>query len=315
MTERDMDKLTRHTPRLCAVVIAYNQRKQTLACLRALSGVTYPAWTILLVDNGSTDGTAEAVAGAFPEICVLRLDENQGYAEGANRGIERVLADSAEYILLLNNDVWFSPEAPSILIAAAEADPRIATVGPKVYYADEPHKLQSTGGMLDRQTMRSRLIGQGELDQGQYDRSRDVDFVSGCAMLIRAQAWCTVGGFDPAYFLYYEEVDWCLRAHQAGWKVMYIPFVAIWHANQTSTGTEPGLVMYYTTRNRLLLAQRYAGRWTRLAIYVDALQRAGRSMYYLLASHQRPQAVATLRAVRDFARGRLGRGPYPAIPK
>jgi GT2 family glycosyltransferase len=311
-----MDKpATANVARLCAVVIAYNQREQTLACLRALSGVTYPAWTILLIDNGSTDGMAEAVAQAFPQVGMLRLDENQGYAGGTNLGVTRALADGADYVLVLNNDVRVPPDAPGALVAAAEADPHVAVVGSKIYYADESRRLQSAGGTVDWRTMRLQLIGQGELDQGQYNCAKDVDFVSGCAMLIRAQAWCTIGEFDPAYFLYYEEVDWCLRARRAGWKVMYIPFVAMWHADQTSTGTEPGLVMYYTTRNRLLLAERYAGRWTRLAIYVDALQRAGRSMYYLLASHQRPQAVATLRAVRDFARGRLGRGPYPAIPK
>jgi GT2 family glycosyltransferase len=269
----------------------------------------------LLIDNGSIDGTAEAVAQAFPQVCVLRLDENQGYVGGTNIGVTRALANGADYILLLNNDVVVPSNAPGALVAAAEADPHVAVVGSKIYYADESRRFQSAGGTVDWRTMRLQLIGQGELDQGQYNCAKDVDFVSGCAMLIRAQAWCTIGEFDPAYFLYYEEVDWCLRAQRAGWKVMYIPFVAIWHADQTSTGSEPGLVMYYTTRNRLLLAQRYAGRWTRLAIYVGALQRAGRSMYYLLASHRRPQAVATLRAVRDFARGRLGRGPYPAIPK
>jgi len=304
-----------NVPHLCAVVIAYNQRGHTLACLRALSGVTYPAWTILLVDNGSTDGTAEAVAQAFPQVRVLRLGENQGYAGGANIGVARALANGADYTLLLNNDVRVPPDAPGALIAAAEADPHVAVVGSKIYYADEPRRLQSAGGIVDWRTMHLQLIGLGEFDQGQYNRVQQVDFVSGCAMLIRAEAWCTIGEFDPAYFLYYEEVDWCLRARRAGWKVVYIPVVAIWHADQASTGTEPGLVMYYTTRNRLLLAQRYADRWTRLAIYMDALRRAGQSMYNLLASHRRPQAVATLMAVRDFARGRLGRGPYPATHK
>jgi GT2 family glycosyltransferase len=161
--------------------------------------------------------------------------------------------------------------------------------------------------------MRSRLIGEGEWEQGQYDRARNVDFVSGCAMLIRAQAWRTVGEFDSAYFLYYEEVDWCLRARRVGWKVMYIPHIAVWHADRTSSRTELGLVTYYTTRNRLLLARRYADRWTRLAVYLDALWRAYRSLRHLPAFNRRPQALATLRAVRDFFRGQLGRGPYPSI--
>ena len=308
-----MDKLAAaNVPHLCAVVVAYNYWEQTLACLRALSDVTYPAWTMLLVDNGSTDGTAEVAAQAFPQVCILRQDENRGYAGGANIGVARALANGADYILLLNNDVRVPSNMPSALIATAEADPHIAVVGPKIYYADEPRRLQSVGGTLNWRTMHVQLIGQGELDQGQYDCAKEVDFVSGCAMLIRAQAWYAIGEFDPAYFLYYEEVDWCLRARRDGWKVMCIPCAAVWHADQTSTGAEPGLVTYYTTRNRLLLAQRYADRWTRLTIYVDMLQRAGQGMYNLLASHRRSEAVATLRAVRDFVSGRLGRGSYPA---
>lgn len=131
-------------------------------------------------------------------------------------------------------------------------------------------------------------------------------------MLIRAQAWRTVGGFDPTYFLYYDEVDWCLRARRAGWKVVYIPWTAVWHADRMTTGTEPGWVTYYTTRNRLLFAQRYADRWTRLTVYFDELWRAGRSLRHLLTS-RRPWALATLWAVGDFFRGRLGRGPYPYV--
>lgn len=304
-----------NAPHLCAVVIAYNQRGQSLACLQALSGATYSTWTVLLVDNGSTDGTTEALAQAFPQVCVLRLEENQGYAGGANIGVARALADGADYILLLNNDVWVPPDAPGAMVAAAESDPWIAAVGPKVYYADEPQRLQSAGGSIDWRTMRSRLIGEGEWEQGQYDHPRNVDFVSGCAMLIRAQAWRTVGEFDPAYFLYYEEVDWCLRAQRTGWKVMYIPWAVVWHADQTSAGIEPGLVTYYTTRNPLLLAQRYANRRTRLAVYLDALWRAGRSLRYFPNPHRRPQVLATVRAVRDFFSGRLGRGPYPRIPR
>jgi len=301
-----------NAPHLCAVVITYNQREQAQACLQALSNVTYSAWTVLLVDNGSTDGTIEAVAQASPQVRVLRLDENQGYVGGTNYGVARALADGADYILLLNNDVWVPPNTPGALVAAAEADPCIAAVGPKAYYADEPQRLQSAGGTIDWRTMHSQLIGQDEIDQRQYDHPRDVDFVSGCAMLIRAQAWRTIGEFDPAYFLYYEEVDWCLRAQQAGWKIMYIPWAAVWHANQTSTGTERGLLTYYTTRNRLLLAQRYANRRTCLAVYLDMLWLASKSLCHLPNPNRRSQALATLGAVRDFLSGRLGRGPYPS---
>ena len=305
--------LAAKVPHLCAVVIAYNQWEQTLACLQALSGVTYPARTVLLVDNGSTDGTTEAVAQAFPQVCVLRLDENRGYAGGANIGLAHALADGADYVLLLNNDVWVPPDAPEALVAAAEADPCIAAVGPKVYYADDPQRLQSAGGTIDWRTMRSQLIGQDEIDQSQYDYPRDVDFVSGCAMLIRARAWSMVGGFDLAYFLYYEEVDWCLRARRVGWKVVYIPSTGIWHADKVSSADEPGLVTYYTTRNLLLLAHRYANWRTQFAVYVEALWRAVRSLRHL-ASQRRPWALATIWAVRDFFSGRLGRGPYPRVP-
>jgi GT2 family glycosyltransferase len=300
-----------NVPKVCAVVITYNQREQALACLRTLSGVTYTAWTVLLVDNGSTDGTAEVVAKSFPHVHMLRLGKNQGYVGGTNHGVARALAGGADYILLLNDDVWVPPEAPSTLVAAAEADLQTAVVGPKVYCLDEPQRIQSAGGAIDWRTACSQLIGQGELDQGQYDCSRDVEFVSGCAMLIRAQAWYAVGGFDPAYFLYYEEVDWCLRARQAGWKVTYIPWTAVWHADRTSTKAELGLVTYYTIRNRLLLAKRHAASGTQLATYLDQLWRMGRGLHTFFDPQRRPQFVATWQATWDFFRGRFGPGPYP----
>jgi len=306
------EPLAANTPHLCTVVIAYNQREQTLACLHALSGVPYPGWTVLLVDNGSTDGTAEAIAHSFPQVHVLRLDKNYGYAEGTNVGMSAALAEGADYVFLLNNDIWITPDAPGALVATAEADPTIAVVGPKVYYADEPRRIQSAGGIMNWRRMHGRLIGEGEVDQGQYDRPRDVDFVVGCAMLIRAQAWYAVGEFDPAFFLYYEDVDWCLRACRAGFRVLYFPGATVWHTNQGTARSEPGLVAYYTTRNRLVLAQRYANGITRGLIYLGELWRAGRSLRHIVTTHRRAQAIATLQAVYNFFTGQLGQGLYPA---
>jgi len=267
----------------------------------------------LLVDNGSTDGTAAAVAQAFPQVHVLRLYKNCGYAEGTNSGVNWALAEGADYVLLLNNDIWIAPGAPGALVAAAEGDSTSAVVGPKVYYADEPQRLQSAGGMMDWRRMQDRLIGEGEIDHGQYDRPRDVDFVVGCAMLIRVQAWHAVGEFDPAFFLYYEDVDWCLRAGRAGFRVLYCPWAAVWHANQGTARIEPPLVTYYTVRNRLILAQRYSNWATQRMIYFAELWRAGRSLRHLVTVHRRAQAIATLQALRDFFTGHLGRGPYPAL--
>lgn len=305
------EPLTVNAPHLCAVVIVYNQCEQTLACLQALSGVTYPAWTILLVDNGSTDGTAKTVAQAFPQVHVLRLYKNCGYAEGTNSGVRWALAEGADYVLLLNNDIWIAPDAPGALVAAAEADSTIAVVGPKVYYADEPQRLQSAGGIMDWRRVYGQLIGEGEIDHGQYERPCDVDFVVGCAMLIQAQAWHVVGEFDPAFFLYYEDVDWCLRASRAGFRVLYFPWAAVWHANRGTARIEPELVTYYTVRNRLILAQRYANRISQGAIYLDELWRAGRALRLLITARRRAQAIATLQAVRDFFGNQLGPGPYP----
>lgn len=269
-------------------------------------------WTVSLVDNGSTDGTAEAIAQAFPQVHVLRLEKNHGYAEGTNIGVTWALAKGADYILLLNNDIWIAPDAPGALVAAAEADSTIAVVGPKVYYANELQRLQSAGGIMDWQRMRGRLVGEGEIDHGQYDRPRDVDFVVGCAMLIRAQAWYAVGEFDPAFFLYYEDLDWCLRARRAGLRVLYLPWATVWHGNQGTSRIEPALVTYYTTRNRLILAWRYANWITRGLIYLAELWRAGRSLRYLVTARRRAQAIATFQAVRDFFMGQLGQGPYPS---
>jgi GT2 family glycosyltransferase len=195
-------------------------------CLRALEAQTL-AHTVIVVDNGSVDGSNDVVRAQFPQVQLLEFPDNAGFAGGVNRGIRPALAQGADYIVLLNNDAVADPKWLEELVAEAQTHDKIGMVAAKIVTQDGT-KLDSTGDFYSTWGF-AFPRGRGEVDTGQYDGLRDIFGASGGASLYRATMLREVGLFDEHFFAYFEDVDISFRARLLGWKVRYAPAATVRH--------------------------------------------------------------------------------------
>ncbi len=245
-------------PKVVTVVLNTNRCQDTLACLASLSASTYGNHQVVVLDNASTDSSVAAIQAAYPAVRVIGLSENRGYAGNNNAGIRHALALGADWVLVLNEDTLLDRHCLERLVAAGEAGARIGIVGPLVYHHDEPQVIQSAGGRLDRRWQASHAA-QNQPDTGQLQGPQTVDWLTGCAILVRRALIDEIGLLDERFYYYWEEVDWCLRARQAGWGLRLVPEAKLWHKGVQRRYRPGANVAYYNTRNRfLLLAKHHA---------------------------------------------------------
>jgi GT2 family glycosyltransferase len=298
------------TPRVAIVILCYNGVADTLACLRSLHGLDYPRdrYELLVVDNASGDGTAEAVRRSAPGVTVIETGANLGYAAGNNVGLRYALDHGHDYALLLNNDTEVAPDFLRLLVEAVEVDPVAGAAGPTIYYAEQPDLIWSAGGTLDRARGLSRMRGNGERERGQFRDVSPVDFATGCALLLRRSALERIGLLDERFFMYYEETEWCARLARAGMRTLHVPRAHLWHKIPVLDRVDRPYVAYYMTRNRLLFLRATGGSlgaWAHAAIAQDLRTLLSLSLRPKWRS-RRAQRDAMLIAWRDFLTGRFG---------
>lgn len=282
--------------RIFAVSINWRSAPATLESVRALlktGALVEPH--VVLIDNGSGDGSAEALAQAFPQATLLALDHNTGFGPAANRGIQHALAQQADAVLLLNSDAVIADDAIARMMQRLHDDPKVGVVSAKIFLQDtQPPRLWKVGGMWHNDNVIS--IGEGELDRGQYDAAQ-LDFVYGCAMLLRADLLRHIGGFDEQFFLYYEDVDLCLRAKAAGYRSVMEPRAQVWHAGSYSTRGQSALKIRYEMISRMQFFRKHLSHadWRRF------LWREGR---YAASQMVRATARGKLDEARAYGQGR-----------
>jgi GT2 family glycosyltransferase len=222
--------------RLVVVVLSFNKREHTLRCLESVRRLRYRPLEVVVVDNGSSDGSADAVAAAYPEAHLVRSAVNRGAAGGRNLGAcyaeERF---AFGYLLFLDDDTVVHERLAGELVAALEGDPSAGVATPKAYRIDTENVIASAGGMRVRLGRGSIAdIGAGARDAGQFERSGSVDSCVGFTMVARREAFRRCGGFDEAYNPYgWEEVDLSLRMRESGYTIRYAPAALCWHAGGT----------------------------------------------------------------------------------
>lgn len=298
------------SPSVVIIILNWNGLDDTLDCIESLRQLDYKCCEIVVVDNGSTDGSVPTLRQRFPEVGLIEMNENLGYTGGNNVGLRYALARGADYALLLNNDTEVAPDFLRRLVEAAESDPIIGMAGATIYYHERPDVIWSAGGAIDWHRGSTRMIGLNERDEGQFGTEpRAVDFITGCAMLVRRTLMEQVGLLDERFFAYYEETEWCARATRAGYRIVHVPLARMWHKISPSAQADSPFVHYYMTRNRLLfLKATGAGMRAWLhAIVVDCLRT-------LISWSARPRwhgkrlllRGAMWRGMIDFACGRFG---------
>ncbi len=308
--------------KIFVIILNWNRAGDTVECLESIGrlrvkgshGVASSAYelNIVVVDNGSTDGSIET----FRKLRVrgLRIIENKknlGFAEGNNIGIRFALKNKADYVLILNNDTLVEKNLLIELLETAKKYNDFGAASPKIYFAKgfEFHKKRYSagelgkviwyaGGNMDWGNMYGTHRGVDQVDTGQFNEDLETDFVTGASMFVRKKVFSAVGLFDPKFFLYFEENDFCQRAYKAGWKLMYIPGSIAWHANAQATGIGSSLQDYYITRNRMLFGLRHAPTYTKLHLVKQSVE------LYLTG---RPWQK---RAILDYYTGNLGAGSY-----
>lgn len=227
--------------KVAVVVLTWNGRSLTLDCLESLAALTWGNLETVVVDNHSTDGTAEAIKSSCGEtVSVLVNPENLGFSGGNNVGIRYALDRGADWVLLLNNDTIVDPGLVDRLVEAAACAPDVGVVGPKIYYSHPPDRIWSAGGEIFLSRGTARHIGIRRRDTGEYDTPRDVDYVSGCALMASRDVFETIGLLDSSYVLYFEDADFCTRARMHGFRVRYAPGAVVWHRISSATGGQFG---------------------------------------------------------------------------
>lgn len=299
-----------------AVLLAHNELHHTREALTSVLALEPPAEHVLLVDNGSTDGTAARVHAEFPSVEVLALGENRYFAGGVNAGLKRALDSSAGSVLLLNNDLVLERGALGILRAALEADPARGAVSPKLYYFDAPNRIWFAGGLVTRGFGLIRHRGVNRRDDAFSDGPRTLDYVSGAAVLLSRRALETVGLLDLDFVIYVEDVDWSARARRAGFTLWYDPAARGWHhVSATSGGGLTPLKAYFRLHGGALYITRHAAylerpsAWIAYALWTASL---------LIRASLRGDSTlvrALLLGFTDFTRIMLGLPPPSRKPE
>lgn len=308
--------------RVRAIVVCWNNGDVLPRCLDHLLATDWPAGAldVVVVDNGSTDGSVDDWANRFPTVRLLETGRNLGFAAGVNAGLHDL--DAVDAVALVNSDAFVEPGWLRPLAAALDDDPQVGAAAPKLLFATSdpagPARINNVGNVLGR-TWEPHDRGYGEPDRGQYDQPEDVWGWCGAAVLLRRRYLDEVGVFDERLFMYCEDVDLSWRGRRAGWRYRYVPTAVVHHQHRASSGGErTPLLDLLNRRNRLVVVSRHGGWrgraivWTRalggiaLGVVTDGLRP--------LLSGRRPDLALLRRrgrAVVDAARLLAGGHPSP----
>ena len=237
------------------VILNWNGRKHLERFLPTLVENT-PEAGIVIADNGSTDDSLIFIKNRFPQVEIITMERNFGFAEGYNRALKQVEAD---YFLLLNSDVevpagWIVP-----LIETLDTHPEVAAVSPKIRSFAEPERFEyagAAGGFIDclgYPFCRGRILDSIETDEGQHDDAREVFWASGACMLVRSEVFRLLDGFDADFFAHMEEIDFCWRAQLAGYKIRVEPRSMVFHVGGGTLPNDNPQKIYLNFRNNLCM--------------------------------------------------------------
>lgn len=250
------------TPKVCVVLLNWNGRDDTLACLESLELSGYSSVEIVIVDQGSQDGLVEMLRQDHPHVKLIANEENLGFAGGSNQGISYGLENGFEYILLLNNDTIVDEQCISELVAVAESNPAAGALGPKIYQYARSNRIWSVGGIVDFGENVGKMRGYGQIDRGQFDEPAEVDFVSGCSVMVPTEVVKAVGPLSEEFYPgYYEDTDWGMRIRAAGYVNLIVPSARIWHKASASTGGDYNPTSKYLMGHHAVVFMKKYARW------------------------------------------------------
>ena len=251
----------------CIVVLNWNGAEDTLACLESLAGVISPSCKVLVVDNGSTDGSPEKIRDAFPGIELLLLPGNIGYAGGNNAGFRRVRELHAGFVIFLNNDTIADRDFCAPLLETLQSKPSAGIAVPKIFYQNRPDTIWYAGGIVTLSTGLIRHVGLRKKNAPEFDRPGITGYATGCCFAMRCRDFEVVGGFDEKFTMYAEDVDLSLRVRSLGMSIEYVPSSRVWHRVSASFSGAPLRKLAKKSYGALRLFRKYRA-WSGMVLYL-----------------------------------------------
>jgi len=287
-------------PRVSIIILNWNGKKDTIECLNSLKKIDYKNYKTILVDNGSKDDSVKEIKKNFPNVKIIQNRKNLGFAEGNNIGIKYSLKNKADYILLLNNDTVVDEKFLSEMIRLAESDEKGGIIGSKIYYDKLPDTIWFAGGVIDLKKGIFAHIGQREKDSEKYSKLKETDYIPGCSMLIKKSVIKSICLLDPKYFAYFEDIDYCIRAKNRGYKIMLAQKSHIWHKISCSSGGENNLLkFYYKNRNIILFIKKHANKKMKILFFFHFFKDKAIEIAILTIKRKTANTKAILRGIYD----------------
>lgn len=299
--------------KVSVIILSWNRKNDTLETIDSLlkSNTDGLELEIMVVDNGSTDGSAEAIKKLkIRNLKLIINEENLGFAEGNNVGMRDALKRGFDYIALLNDDTFVDKNLVRTIFLEHRQHPDAGAISAKIYFAkgfefkDKYQKedlgkvIWYAGGDIDWANIYGSNHGVDEVDKGQFDKVKETDFATGCFVMYKAKALKEVGLYDKRYFAYMEDADHAQRLKACGWKVLCSPKGWLWHKVAQSSGIGSELNDYFLTRNRMIFGMKYASLRTKIALFRESVK--------LLLKGREWQKTG----IKDYYLGKWGKGSW-----
>lgn len=288
-------------PKVYAVTVNWNRAEDTLECITSLYRSTYENLSILVVDNGSTDGSRELISLNYPQVEQIHNSENLGFARGYNIGMQKAVSSGAIFVFIINNDATVDPETISSLVKHAQ--PQVGMLAPLINYSDDPEVIWSSGGNINSWNLEKVDPLFEKIDHNNWEEQLHRDFVTGCAVLFPVQTLSLVGYFDENFHMYYEDMDLSFRVRKAGLQILVIPAAKVRHKiARSSGGVDSPNERYWMGRSSVRYFRKHAHSKNKPVIILWRTLSALRTALRLLTSNRIPALKAYWTGLRDGLR-------------
>lgn len=259
-------------PLVYIIVLNYNGVNDTIECINSLKNIKYNNYKVIILDNNSSDGSEKILKRIFYNYQIIQNGKNLGFAAGNNIGIQKALEMNAEYILLLNNDTTVEKDLLKKMIESFSRFKNSGIVGAKIFSYQKQQWVCHAGGKVDffkfitrDYTLKNRSVKELKIE-------KEVNFISGCCMLIHRDVFNKIGLLPEEYFMYYEDTDFCTKALEKGFKLIYNPEAVIYHKESASTGGfESPFAIKWNIRNRIIFMKKYRYKVNKLSFFLSII--------------------------------------------
>jgi hypothetical protein len=291
-------------PLVYIILVNYNGYKDTIECVNSLKKISYKNYKIVVVDNASSDNSVEILMEELSNCMIIESKKNIGFAGGNNLGIKYALNHNADYIMLLNNDTIVESQFLNDMINSFNVNNKIGIVGCKIMYYPEKNIIWYGGGYIDWFKFIGVHYGMRQIDKGQSNNKKEIDFITGCCMLVKREVFEKIGLLSEDYFMYFEDVDFCVKVKNAGFVIWYNSEAVIYHkVGLSSGGEESSFSIEWCTRNRLLFMDKYKNNVNKFSLILSKIFFYGtrfiRCFQYTL-KNKKDKAKAIIDGIKEY---------------